>query len=85
MGARRGWQASSHLRSGGALAELAHSLKTPLAVLRSLSDGRADREEMRRTLTEQTARMHRAIDYQLQRAAASGPTLRISASWPLPV
>jgi len=61
-------------RSRNALAELAHSLKTPLAVLRSLSDGRADREEMRRTLTEQSARMHRTIDYQLQRAAASGPT-----------
>ena len=61
-------------RSRNALAELAHSLKTPLAVLRSLSDGRTDREEMRRTLTEQSARMHRTIDYQLQRAAASGPT-----------
>jgi two-component system sensor histidine kinase PhoQ len=61
-------------RSRNALAELAHSLKTPLAVLRGLSDGRADREEMRRTLTEQSARMHRTIDYQLQRAAASGPT-----------
>ncbi len=61
-------------RSRNALAELAHSLKTPLAVLRSLSDGRADGEEMRRTLTEETARMHRTIDYQLQRAAASGPT-----------
>jgi len=61
-------------RSRNALAELAHSLKTPLAVLRSLSDGRTDGEEMRRTLTEQSARMHRTIDYQLQRAAASGPT-----------
>ena len=61
-------------RSRNALAELAHSLKTPLAVLRSLSDGRADRQEMHHTLTEQTARMHRTIDYQLQRAAASGPT-----------
>ena len=61
-------------RSRNALAELAHSLKTPLAVLRSLSDGRTDREEMRHTLTEQSARMHRTIDYQLQRAAASGPT-----------
>jgi len=61
-------------RSRNALAELAHSLKTPLAVLRSLSDGRSDGEEMRRTLTEQTARMNRTIDYQLQRAAASGPT-----------
>ncbi len=61
-------------RSRHALAELAHSLKTPLAVLRSALDGDSDPHEMRRTLEEQTARMHRTIDYQLQRAAASGPT-----------
>lgn len=61
-------------RSRHALAELAHSLKTPLAVLRTLLEGGAQRDEMQRTLAEQTARMHRTIDYQLQRAAASGPT-----------
>jgi len=61
-------------RSRHALAELAHSLKTPLAVLRSLLDGDGDRQGMEKTLAEQTARMHRTIDYQLQRAAASGPT-----------
>jgi two-component system, OmpR family, sensor histidine kinase PhoQ len=61
-------------RSRHALAELAHSLKTPLAVLRGLLDGGAGEQELRATLAEQTARMHRTIDYQLQRAAASGPT-----------
>ena len=61
-------------RSRNALAELAHSLKTPLAVLRSALDTDANPDELRRTLEEQTARMHRTIDYQLQRAAASGPT-----------
>ena len=61
-------------RSRQALAELAHSLKTPLAVLRSLLDENADSREIRKTLTEQTLRMHRTIDYQLQRAATSGPT-----------
>jgi two-component system sensor histidine kinase PhoQ len=61
-------------RSRNALAELAHSLKTPLAVLRSTLDGDADGEQMRRSVHEQTVRMHRTIDYQLQRAAASGPT-----------
>jgi two-component system sensor histidine kinase PhoQ len=61
-------------RSRNALGELAHSLKTPLAVLQSALDANSDREEMRRTLKEQTARMHHTIDYQLQRAAASGPT-----------
>ena len=57
-----------------ALAELAHSLKTPLAVLRSLLDGNTDSREVRKTLSDQTLRMHRTIDYQLQRAATSGPT-----------
>lgn len=61
-------------RSRNALAQLAHSLKTPLAVLRSTLDGDADAQGMRRSLSEQTAHMHRTIDYQLQRAAASGPT-----------
>jgi len=61
-------------RSRQALAELAHSLKTPLAVLRSLLDGNTDSREVRKTLSEQTLRMHRTIDYQLQRAATSGPT-----------
>lgn len=60
-------------RSRQALAELAHSLKTPLAVLRSLLDADADSREVRKTLSEQTLRMHRTIDYQLQRAATSGP------------
>ena len=61
-------------RSRDALAALAHSLKTPLAVLTSVTEGDADADGMRRALQEQTTRMRRTIDYQLQRAAASGPT-----------
>ncbi len=61
-------------RSRNALAELAHSLKTPLAVLQSMLDGGADGDQMRRGVREQTARMRDTIDHQLQRAAASGPT-----------
>lgn len=61
-------------RSRDALGELAHSLKTPLAVLSSVLEADADRDTLRRTLEEQTLRMRRTIDYQLQRAAASGPT-----------
>ncbi|NIQ53598.1 MAG: histidine kinase, partial [Gemmatimonadetes bacterium] len=60
-------------RSRNALAELAHSLKTPLAVLRTLLDGNMSGDAPRRTLEEQTGRMQRTIDYQLQRAATSGP------------
>ena len=61
-------------RSRDALGALAHSLKTPLAVLASVLETDADGETVRRTLEEQGARMRRTIDYQLQRAAASGPT-----------
>lgn len=65
-----------------ALADLAHSLKTPLAVLRGTLDNGASSAELRQTLGEQVERMNRTVDYQLQRAAASG---RIALSAPLPV
>jgi two-component system sensor histidine kinase PhoQ len=57
-----------------ALGDLAHSLKTPLAVLRtSLEEDKAC-EGLRRTVGEHVARMAQIVDYQLQRAAASGRT-----------
>ncbi|MEO8444984.1 MAG: ATP-binding protein [Gammaproteobacteria bacterium] len=50
--------------------DLAHSLKTPLAVVRNeVGSGQPDRA----TLTAQVARMQSVIDYQLKRAAAMGP------------
>lgn len=55
-----------------AMADLAHSLKTPLAVMRTLEPG--DVAE----LNEQIARMDQIVRYQLQRAvteARSGPVL----------
>lgn len=55
-----------------AMADLAHSLKTPLAVMRTLSPG----EEAE--LNDQINRMDQIIRYQLQRAvtdARSGPVL----------
>lgn len=52
------------------LADLAHSLKTPLAVMRGALQG--EPETLRRSVDEQVARMDRAVAYQLQRAAASG-------------
>lgn len=48
-----------------ALADLAHSLKTPLAVLQgAMSDPD--------TVREQVARIQQSVDYQLQRAATAG-------------
>ena len=53
-------------RYRGALGDLAHSLKTPLAVLRS--GGAADPEE----LGQQLERMENIVQYQLQRATTAG-------------
>jgi two-component system sensor histidine kinase PhoQ len=65
------------------LGDLAHSLKTPLAILQSLGD-RADPvgETDQQLLNEQVARMNQIVGHQLQRAAASG---RTSLSSLLPV
>ena len=69
-------------RYRNALADLAHSLKTPLAVLRSTLENNASADEIRQSLVEQLERMNRTVDYQLQRAAASG---QIALTAPLPV
>lgn len=59
-------------RSRHALADLAHSLKTPLAVLNSASREPQPEIELRRTVRQQLERMNQTVDYQLHRAAASG-------------
>ena len=50
--------------------DLAHSLKTPLAVVRTELAGR---QPDANTLRAQIDRMQGVVDYQLRRAAASGP------------
>ncbi|MCO1334051.1 ATP-binding protein [Microbulbifer sp. OS29] len=54
------------------LADLAHSLKTPLAVLKGLKFS-GDSNTACRTLTDQVQRMDSIISYQLQRAVTSSP------------
>ena len=55
-------------RYRNALGDLAHSLKTPLAVLQtSLNSNKQDN-----TLLEQITRMNSIVEYQLQRAATAG-------------
>jgi two-component system sensor histidine kinase PhoQ len=57
------------------LGDLAHSLKTPLAILQGLADQHTPVEdEQQRLLSEQVARMNQIVGHQLQRAAASGRT-----------
>jgi len=52
------------------LSDLAHSLKTPLAVLRSRLE--SDDEALRAEVQTQVARMNDIVAYQLSRAATSG-------------
>jgi two-component system sensor histidine kinase PhoQ len=57
------------------LSDLAHSLKTPLAILQGLADQVSyDGAERQHTLTEQVTRMNQIVSHQLHRAAASGRT-----------
>jgi len=58
-------------RYRNSLADLAHSLKTPLAILRG-GVGEHPSGPMSETVTEQVARMDDIVQHQLQRASASG-------------
>jgi two-component system sensor histidine kinase PhoQ len=59
-------------RYRNALGDLAHSLKTPLAVLRGLQGENLPAAETQRNLQEQVGRMQHIVNYQLRRAAAAG-------------
>lgn len=64
------------------LGDLAHSLKTPLAVLQGAVERPRDDAELRAAVQDQVSRMTQIVDYQLQRAATSGRT-PLSAALPL--
>ena len=57
------------------MSDLAHSLKTPLAVLRTRLDSDASDAELREDVETQLRRMNDLVGYQLGRAAASGHAL----------
>ena len=57
------------------LGDLAHSLKTPLAVLQSRLEAGATGDELRDDVRTQTQRMNDIVGYQLSRAARSGHAL----------
>ncbi len=54
------------------LADLAHSLKTPLAVLQGAINSDEDETLRRKTIHEQIDRIDNIIQYQLRRAATAG-------------
>lgn len=63
----------THLeRYRNTLADLAHSLKTPLAILRGVQQQDALDSDLQATVREQVSRMDNLVQYQLQRAAARG-------------
>lgn len=59
-------------RYRNSLADLAHSLKTPLAVLRTSLEADSGRPPAPETM-DQIDRIHATVDYQLGRAALAGP------------
>ncbi len=69
-------------RQRNTLADLAHSLKTPIAVLRTQLDSGAGDDVLREELDVQLQRMNNLVSYQLARAASSGHKL---FSAPVPI
>lgn len=70
-------------RYRNSLDDLAHSLKTPLALLQALSEDRSTPTEgQRQAVVEQVERMNSIVRQQLQRAAVSG---RAALAKPVPV
>lgn len=57
-------------RYRNALGDLAHSLKTPLAIIQSTISEKSSEDT--KILTEQIGRMNTLVEYQLQRAATAG-------------
>ncbi|MGR9072638.1 MAG: ATP-binding protein [Gammaproteobacteria bacterium] len=63
----------AHLeRYRNTLADLAHSLKTPLAILRGILESPGITDDVKETLKFQIGRMDEIVEYQLKRAAAKG-------------
>jgi two-component system sensor histidine kinase PhoQ len=62
-------------RQRNTLADLAHSLKTPLAVLRTRLDSGTSDPELREEVETQLRRMNDLVGYQLARAASGGHKL----------
>jgi len=74
---------ASQKRYRDALADLAHSLKTPLAVMRGALAGGPAKEALAATVEEEVVKMDRIVQYQLQRAATAGPSSRLAAPVPI--
>lgn len=67
-------------RYRNSLADLAHSLKTPLTIVRGCIENDAVSKQTRQEMEEQLLRLDEIVDYQLRRAAAHGQN-RLSNSF----
>ncbi|MCF6255334.1 MAG: ATP-binding protein [Gammaproteobacteria bacterium] len=68
-------QQQEHLdRYRRTLGDLAHSLKTPLAILQSAAENKNEQSLLPQVVQEQVEHMNQITGYQLQRAATSGWT-----------
>jgi len=68
-----------------ALGDLAHSLKTPLAIMRGALSNQSrgalsETSSLAVTVAEESEKMQRIVDYQLQRAATMGPSSPLAAT-----
>ncbi len=63
---------SRRQRYKNSLADLAHSLKTPLSVFRGELENSDSTQQLRKTGYEQLDRISTLVDYQLQRASTEG-------------
>jgi len=64
-------------RYRNSMQDLAHSLKTPLAILRTAASSETDPERLRRGLDEQIERMNGIVRHQLGRSSGSGREIMI--------
>ncbi len=62
---------ASRERYRNRLGDLAHSMKTPLAILRNAAESGSDDARLRPLVLEQVARMDEIVQHQLRRAAAA--------------
>ncbi len=67
-------------RYGETMANLAHSLKTPLAVLNTVTEREKQIDTLRQQVRDQVIRMNDIVRYQLQRAVTKGRTPLSAAS-----